>query len=385
MAIGYGSDQPRTTYSDTNIGQRVIADQISLISPKDTPFLARFAPGSANSKFNLRDGGTKIEWSEDALAATSGASASSCASADTTITVSDASYFNVGDVCKIDSEYVRITSVATSTNIVTVTRNVAGTQATHSSTATWTIVTNARLEGADTSYGPTTTVDQPYNYVQELQDAVKVTEIQMRRLQYGVTNELDRQRDKKVAELNKKLENALIHLTDLRTGPYSSTVAQIMGGLGAFITTAGNYTTTGTTITKANIDNTMLACFQDGGSPTILMANPSSIMSIRNLIDSSSFVNVSQSERSMGMVIERVVTQYGELDLLSNRWMGLQDALLLDEEYIGTYQYGEGWREKDIPATGQYVAREIVGDFSLVVQQGTLAHGRIYTTLTTGL
>lgn len=55
-------DQPKTTYSDTTPQIRAITDIISLIDPVDTPFLAVFPPGGANSKFKFTAQGTKIEW-----------------------------------------------------------------------------------------------------------------------------------------------------------------------------------------------------------------------------------------------------------------------------------------------------------------------------------
>lgn len=388
MAIGYGADQPRSTYSDTNLAKRVITDAISMITPSDTPFLSQFPPGSANEKFRVSTRsdkrGTKIEWIEDDLRATSGTLASTCTSDATSLTVSDASYFGVGDLILIDSEYIWVSAVNTSTNAITVTRNIGGTQATHA-TGTVTIVSNARVEGATTDFGPTTTVDQPYNYTQTLEDAVKVTRSAQKLAQYGVPDELRRQRDKKLLELWRSLEKALIlESVDLRSAG-SSTTARFAGGLGAFITTAGNYTTTGTTITKANIDDTSKDCLIDGGNPRILMCHPTTAARIRNLLDSSSFVRVSQDESTLGMRLERVVTQYHELDLLPNRHMNVQYAWLLDPDYIGVYEF-DSFGEYDVPIAADLAgALRITGEFSLVVQHGLKAHGKLYTTLTSGL
>lgn len=389
MAIGYGADQPRTTYTDTNLTKRVIADAIQMITPTDTPFLSKFPPGSANQKFRVSAGrdakGTKIEWIEDDLRATSGTMASTCTSDSTTITVSDGSYYAVGDLIKIDSEFIWVSAIVQSTNTLTVTRAVGGTAATHASDATIYIVTNARLEGADTTYGPTTTVDQPYNYTQILEDGVKVTRSAQKLAQYGVSDELARQRDKKLLELWRSLEKAFIlESTDLRSAG-SATTARFAGSLGAYITTAGNYTTSATTITKANIDDLSQSIYLDGGNPRILMCHPQTANRIRNLLDSSSFVRVSQDENSLGMRLESVVTQYHELDMLSNRHMDYDYLWLLDPDYIGVYEF-DPFTEYDVPVAADIAgALRINGEFSLVVQHGLLAHGKVYTTLSTGL
>lgn len=389
MAIGYGADQPRTTYSDTNLGKRVIADAIQMITPTDTPFLSKFPPGSANGKFNVSAGrdskGTKIEWIEDDLRATSNSLALSAGTGDTTASVGDASYFAVGDLVKVDSEYIWVSAVNASTNVITVTRNVGGTQTSHAASATLTIVSNARVEGADTTYGPTTTVDQPYNYTQILEDGVKVTRSAQKLAQYGVTDELARQRDKKLLELWRSLEKALIlEDVDLRSAG-SATTARFAGSLGAFITTAGNYTTSATTITKANIDTLSKDIYLDGGNPRILMCHPQTAARIRDLLDSSSFVRVSQDESTLGMRVENVVTQYHELELLPNRHMDYDYAWLLDPDYIGVYEF-DPFTEYDVPVAADVAgALRVNGEFSLVVQHGLKAHGKLYTTLSTGL
>lgn len=389
MAIGYGADQPRTTYSDTNLGKRVIADAIQMITPTDTPFLSKFPPGSANGKFSVSAGrdskGTKIEWIEDDLRATSNSLALSAGTGDTTASVGDASYFAVGDLVKVDSEYIWVSAVNASTNVITVTRNVGGTQTSHAASATLTIVSNARVEGADTTYGPTTTVDQPYNYTQILEDGVKVTRSAQKLAQYGVTDELARQRDKKLLELWRSLEKALIlEDVDLRSAG-SATTARFAGSLGAFITTAGNYTTSATTITKANIDTLSKDIYLDGGNPRILMCHPQTAARIRDLLDSSSFVRVSQDESTLGMRVENVVTQYHELELLPNRHMDYDYAWLLDPDYIGVYEF-DPFTEYDVPVAADVAgALRVNGEFSLVVQHGLKAHGKLYTTLSTGL
>jgi hypothetical protein len=228
-------------------------------------------------------------------------------------------------------------------------------------------------------------VDQPYNYCQILEDAVKVTRSAQKLAQYGVADELARQRDKKLLELWRSLEKALIlENVDLRSAG-SASAARFAGSLGAYITTAGNYTTSGTTITKANIDDLSRDCHIDGGNPSILMCHPTTAAHVRDLLDSSSFVRVSQEENTMGMRLERVQTQYHELDLLSNRHMNKQYAWLLDPDYIGVYEF-DSFGEYDVPIAADLAgAMRITGEFSLVVQHGLKAHGKIYTTLTSGL
>ena len=385
MAIGYGADQPRTTYTDTNLNKRVISDAISMITPTDHPFLSAFTPGGANEKFNIREIGTKIEWSEDDLRAQTTAMASTAASGATSLTVADGSYFKPYDIIQVDSQFFYVSAVTQSTNTLTVV-SVGGTDATHSSTATITIITSASTEGAAAAYGPTTTVNQPYNYLQTLRDAVEVTRHQEKIAKYGVASELRRQRDKKMLELWRGLEKAcLLEAADLRAAG-SATTVRLMGSLAAFITTAGNYVTSATTITKANVDTASLYCHLDGGNPDILMLHPTAANRLRDTLDSSSFVRVSQDETELGMRLGRVQTQYHDLELIANRHMSNSYGWLLESAYIGVYT-GDEFFEKDTGRAQEYDlagALEILGDYSLVVQHGDLAHSRLYTTLSGG-
>ena len=123
-----------------------------------------------------------------------------------------------------------------------------------------------------------------------------------------------------------------------------------------------------------------------GRSETVALAKGRQrYVCVRDLLDSSSFVRVSQDESTLGMRVENVVTQYHELELLPNRHMDYDYAWLLDPDYIGVYEF-DPFTEYDVPMAADVAgALRVNGEFSLVVQHGDKAHGKLYTSLSTGL
>lgn len=368
-------DQPITTYTDTTNHRRVISDQIYLIDPRDTPLLAALGGLSgARGKFNLRENGYKIEILEDEMPYLSGAcnATTTIATDATNFTVSDASVFQDGHVILIDSEYMVIKAADVTGNTVTVySRSYGGTNATHASTSAIEIVGMARLEGDDVDYGHVTDITAPYNYTQILQMGVKITGSQMKLSQYGITNPKEYQVAKAVPQLSVLLEKGAFH--GVRSAG-SASAPRSFGGLGTFIT--NNTVAAGGAIAKTHIETCMEYIMTDGGMPDLLVVNPAVAADLKALIDTSSFVNLNYQNTQIGMQpVQRVVTQFGELQILTSRWAPVSTAYLLDSRKVGFYDYRPfAW--EDMPASGDYEAAEVIGEFSFMVASDK-AHGKI--------
>src|ERR1044072_792073 len=149
-------DQPKNSYSATVNAKRIISDSIKLIDPIATPLLVALGGfNAAESKFEIRGNGTKIEWLEDTYAAISDVAnqGTTITTNTTTLTVTDASIFQDGHVIRIDSEYMVVKSADVTNNTLEVySRSFGGTNATHVTTSTIYIVGMARLEGDDADY-----------------------------------------------------------------------------------------------------------------------------------------------------------------------------------------------------------------------------------------
>lgn len=373
-------DQIITTYSDTTPHIRVISDVIKLIDPVDTPLLARLGGlDAARSKFRIRENGYKIEILEDEYAPltstiTNGTSGTVALTTNTvSFTVTDASMFQDGTIVKVDDEYMVVKAVNTSTNNVEVySRSYGGTNATHDGTAAIEIVGMARLEGDDADYGPVVDISAPYNYTGIFQKALKVTGSMQVTDQYGIGDEFSYQAQKALPELFRLVEKSIFH--GIRAAGAADS-PRSYGGLPTFIT--DNSVNAGGAIAKSDIDNLMEAIYGDGGQPDLLVMNHAVANDLKALLDSSSFLRVEQGNSTFGMnALTRVVTQYGELELLIDRFCPVAKAYALDTSKIGFYTLRPfGWYE--LAKTGDSKKGEVVGEFSFLVANDK-AHGWVY-------
>lgn len=369
-------DQPKNTYSDTTNAKRIIADVIKLIDPVATPLLVALGGfDSARSKFEIRDDGTKIEWLEDTYAPLSDvANQGTTITTNTTVlTVTDASIFQDGHVIQIDSEYMVVSAVDVTGNTLNVySRSYGGTNATHVTTSTINIVGMARLEGDDADYVGLQVVTSPYNYSGIFQKALKITGTEDVIDEYGYDSAFSYQANKSIPELSRLVELAIfngIRAVGTATTPRS------MGGLPTFVTTF-NTVAAGGAIAKTHVDGVAEKVFLNGGMPDLFVCHPSIANDLRALLDSSSFVRMTQENQVFGMMnIEQIRTQYGNLSIVQSLWCPSGTAFVLDSSKIGLYEL-RPFQWHDLAKTGDSRKAEVVGEFSLAVANDK-AHGKI--------
>lgn len=373
-------DQQKTTYSDTTNAVRIIADAIKLIDPVATPLLAALGGfNAAREKLDIRDDGTKIEWLEDTYAPLSDVAnqGTTITTNTTTLTVTDASIFQDGHVIQIDSEYMVVSGVDVTNNTITVySRSYGGTNATHVTTSTINIVGMARLEGDDADYVGLQVITAPYNYTSIFQKALKISGTEGVVDEYGYEDVFAYQAMKAIPELARMMELAIFHGV---RAVGTATTPRSFGGLGTFIT--NNTLDAAGAIAKSDIDNLAELVRLDGGLPDLFVCHPSIANDVRALLDSSSFVRVSQETTAFGMMpIDAIRTQYGNLRMVESLWCPTSKAYVLDSSRIGLYELRPfGW--SPLAKTGDSRKAEVVGEFSLAVANDK-AHG-VITGITT--
>lgn len=373
-------DQPLYTTTDRNAQRREITDAILLLEPMDTPLLSAIGLDSATSKFRLvGDSNTKVEWLEDTYRPLTGTLSATSASNGTALTVSDASVFKRGDVLELPngSERAWVSAIDTAGNSITVTRAHGGTTAATQATGTINILYTARVEGDSTDYGPVQARSTNYNWTQIFQEAVKVTGSNLAIAQYGISNELDLQVRKKVKEQWRFLEKAFFQ-GKRGTATVGSGELRTLGGLDAFITT-NTMSTAASSMVLGNLEAVILSCYQATGEvPTQLWMNPSRLQTIKNLYDNSNYLQISRSETTIGMEIVRMVTPWGSHEFRASQHCPTNRIFFINPGYVGGYTY-RPWSERDLPSDGDYAARDIIGEFSLIVAMDK-AHGSITLT-----
>lgn len=371
------SDQPKTTYSDTDPQKRVIADLIDIIDPRDTPVVSYFGLDGDPGKFRLVNWpGVKVEWLEDTLAALTDTLGASCTSNATSLSVTDGSLHKAGDIIEIDSEMMWVSDVSATSNKLTVTRNYGGTQATHASAATITLINHARLEGADADYDRAfADITAPYNYTQIFQDDVKVSRTQNRISQYGMAEEFDYQAAKKIPEMSRLIERAFFR-GQRKSG--SATAPRAFGGLETFAT---NNTKSGASaaLVQKDLEDLVQDCWTDGGAPDLIICNSWVKRKISGFYADS--VRTTRDETRGGVTISEVETEFGVLKVLMTRWCPSTKLYIVESQYIGFVAFDPFFQEP-LDKTGDSVKGQVVGEYTLVVKNGK-AHGYMKSISTT--
>lgn len=365
---------PLTSYSDTTPHKRMITDVISLIDPSDTPTIEALGGlDGAGSKFRFVNGmNTKMEWLEDTLFPLADTIDGSVDSDTTAVTV-DTAIFQEGDIVDIGGagDQAWISAVDTTGLILTVTRDYNSAQASHADGVAINIVGQARLEGDVSDDRAFTDRTTGSNYTQIFHQEIKVTRTHEQLAQYGISQEFEYQSMKAVPSLTRLIE---LQLFNGARKAGSATTPRAMGGFGTFIT--DNTVNAGGTVVQADFENAALAAFSDGGvGPWIAPTAPAVLQDVKNLYDSSLLLRVGREESTIGMVVDRVVTPYGDVDLLRDRWAPVARLNMIDVGHAGLLTYYPFTMEP-LAKTGDFDVGEVVGEFTLCVRQDK-AHAAI--------
>jgi hypothetical protein len=282
----------------------------------------------------------------------------------TTITITDADNYQEGHIIEVGSEQMWISAVNNATEVATVTRAFQGTAATHADDVAVTIVGMARLEGAESDDIAFTDRTVGSNFTQILHQEIKVSRTQNQIDQYGISDEMMYQGDKAVPSLMRLLERHFYYNTAAKAG--SASAPRTMGGYQAFVT---DNTLSGATLTQAKFENAVKLAYADGGNgPWKAFLSPTNLQIVKNFYDSSSFLRVDRTEKTVGMEIERILTPYGQVDLVLDRWAKDAEIGLIDPNHAGFLTLYP-FTQEPLAKSGDYEKSEVVGEFTLCLRQ----------------
>lgn len=358
---------PLTTYSDSVPQKRVVTDIISLIDPSDDPMVNDLGGlDGASDKFEfVNTPGKVVEWLTDTLIGLTGNLSVSTTAAVVSLTFSDVSNFQVGDIILVDSEYMWISAVSVANSTGTVTRGFNGsTTVSHAASAGITKVGQARIEGADSDpiafTGRTTTS----NYSQIFQQEVKVSRTQQQITQYGIADEMAYQGNKVIPSLMRLIERTFYHSTVAAAG--SASTPRAMGGYQAFVTTNK---VSGSTLAQSQFEAAIQSAYAAGGyGPWDAYCSPTNLKKIKNFYDTSAFLKVARDENTVGMQIEKILTPFGEVNLVLDRWAKDTEIPLIDPRHCGWLTIYP-FTQEPLAKVGDYDRAEVVGEFTLCLRQ----------------
>lgn len=351
-------------YTDTLTHKRYVTDLVDFISPFDAPLWQYLEGANAASKFDIVNlPGHYVEWLEDSLRERVSGAAATLASESTSLQVTSGAgdYFRVGDILKIGSEYLYVSAVSTDT--LTVARSFGATTASDISTGTTNIerLTIAQVDGM--SYATSSQVDKSTgkNYVQIFEDTAQVSYMREEIDEWAVGSQLDYQVSKLIPQMMRHLSKALF-VGSSATG--SATSPPAMGGLQQKITDNTSSATT-TALTQKLLEDAMYSAHADGGTPNLIVTNQWGLRKINSFYEG--FVRTTRDENRGGIMIEHVLTPFGELDVLYDRWCDANYMFLLDTNFIGIYEF-QPWTEEPVVQTAMAHARRVWGAYTLVLK-----------------
>lgn len=242
---------------------------------------------------------------------------------DVTLNTGEAVKFSVGDAFRIDDEVFIVTDINLSTHVLTVaTRGQRGTSAATHSTGSEVIGLGTSLAEGEVGTANYKGRDKYSNYTQIWTRTLEVSRTEQRIPKYGVPNELNRQILNVMQHMGVSKEQAALYGVKYND---DATEIRTTGGLDAFITT--NEDTTSEWLTVDGIETQQQAAYDAGGMFEMLMARPAAFGALNNVAGSERIQTVTIDDARRGRRrATTVVTEFGDVTLVRNRWVRNTDA-----------------------------------------------------------
>jgi hypothetical protein len=252
---------------------------------------------------------------------------------------------------------------------------------------------NKQIEGDDASYTTATPTTMLTNYTQIARKTVIVTRTADTVKKYGRAKELARLVTKYGKELKRDVEFTLV--TNQSSSVGGTATARQSAGLESMIsanrviptttnttgTTPGytssawsaptDGTTTGATLTEANIVSGLTLAWTAGGDPSVLMMNAAQKKWFATFTGATKYAGtyVPQGSKTAQAAliggIDLYISDFGQHKLVLNRYMRTRTVFGIDPEYISV-AFLDGIQMHDLAKTGDADKKMLITEFCLV-------------------
>ena len=363
-----------------------VSDIVSIVSPYETPLLDHLGDPKRVATSTVH------EWIEDELLPntdTVNQNNFSPSPADTTsVTVAHPERFRVGDQVRPDGlrEIMLVTAIDGDT--LTVVRRYGGTTGGPLADGKKLyIVGNAALEGDDKPAARFTARSRRRNHTQIFTASIEVSGSMQAARAYGVRDEVDYQKQERLRELLRDLENCVINGVAAQSSPQgSSTVRRTMDGIIGRITTnafqpgANGFPDgggdDGNELTESLLNTALRLIWEQSNGPvdTIVVGG----LQKRRI---NSFISANRSYAPRDASVRDLVSVYesdfGVCRIVLSRWVPADAVLLLDSSRIEVLPLsGRSFHYKPLAATGDAETGMVLGEYTLEMRNEN-AHGVI--------
>ena len=305
----------------------------------------------------------------------------------TAITVANGTRFRAGDQVRPFGarEVLFVSSVAG--NVLTVVRRYGSTPASNLSNGLkLTILGNAALEGDDRPDARFTSRVRKRNYTQIFTAGVEVSGSMLASRQIAVADEIDYQKQERLRELLRDLENCVLNGVAAPANPQGNattrrTLAGIIPGIATnqFVPGAGGFPAgggSGTDLNEALINTAMRTIWEQsqGRIDTIVVGG-----AMKRRINSflSAARTATPSETRFRDLVSVYESDFGACRVLLSRWMPGDTVLFLDSSRVEVLPLrGRSFFYKPLAATGDRESGQVIGEYTLEFRNES-AHGLI--------
>lgn len=357
-----------------------VSDLISIISPYETPLLDVLGDGMRAAT------STHHEWLEDELLPnkdTINDSSITDPEGDTQFDVAHGGRFRVGDQIQVEGskELMLVTNIAG--NTLTVVRGYAGTAPAELVNAqVVNILGNAALEGGDRPEARFTLRTRRGNWTQIFTAAVEVSGTDLAANQLGLDDEMDYQKQERLRELLRDLENTVINGGMPTANPQgSAAVRRTMRGIVSHLQTnvfapGMSGFPAGDGLDEEKI-NTALRRIWENSSGTVDLIVVGGYQKRRINAFLQGVRGYTAKDTAYRDMVSLYESDFGVCRIVTTRWMPQDAVLLLDSSRISVMPLsGRSFHFKPLASTGDYECGELIGEYTLELRNEA-AHGII--------
>ena len=357
-----------------------VSDLVGIVSPYETPLLDALGDPLREAR------STNHEWLEDVLLPNKDAindSTYTDPAADTSFVVDNGSRFCIGDQIQVEGSEELMLVTGISTNTLTVVRGYAGTTPEAlADNKVINILGNAALEGSDMPTTRFTNRSRCSNYTQIFTAAVEVSGTDMAASQLGLADELDYQKQERLRELIRDLENTVVNGGLPASSPEGSgAVRRTMKGVIQHLSTNVFHTgdsgfPTGTDLDEAKINYVLRNIWENSnGNVDLIVVGGFQKRKINAFTASSRTFGA--NDTTFTDMINIYESDFGVCRVVTSRWIPRDAALLLDSSRINVLPLaGRSFYFKPLASSGDYERGELIGEYTLELKNEA-AHGLI--------
>ena len=339
--VGYGG---KVTSYDLAVGVKINMDElIYMISPTDSPFINGIGTDGRQLLGSSGVDQQEFKWMDEELliprATVTDTGSAGAGATDVTVSAADSYKFQVDDLITIgeadaavNAAVKRVTHVNNTAGVLTLAdwANSADWPATTAAHADTVIcVGTALVEGSDPGEARSADRTIRTNCTQIFGPTpIHMSRTEQQVSRYGVSDEFAKQ------VYGRSVENVITREQAYLYGQYNndtSTKRRSTGGLNYHIT---SNTDTTTTLTITALEALQQKCYNAGGMPDLLIANPASFATLNAVSDSGRVRTVIDDPRRGRVPVASVFTEFGETQMLRNRWCHAETAFLIAKDGI---------------------------------------------------